>query len=143
MGCSGNSRFSEFFERGWRWESVAELRDDFVRYVKDIGCAPLAQPEDYGDPPAHRFALLVATYLGGMPHLTGISCTGAMWTPARFAAIGSGADFAYGAAQVLFSRGPLGFLHPEPDELVRLAVETAIVFDAGCGGEVVVERLRS
>jgi ATP-dependent protease HslVU (ClpYQ) peptidase subunit len=52
-----------------------------------------------------------------------------------FAAIGSGDEFAYGAWHAL--RG----LTLAPHGIVHAALEAACFFDAGCGGELVVERV--
>lgn len=50
--------------------------------------------------------------------------------PGRLWAEGSGRDLAIGAAHALAVCG----VPPSPDEILRRALETAIMFDVGCGG---------
>lgn len=51
--------------------------------------------------------------------------------PDRLWAEGSGRDLAIGAAHVLLTRSAV----PAPAEVVSCAIETAVAFDIGCGGE--------
>jgi ATP-dependent protease HslVU (ClpYQ) peptidase subunit len=54
----------------------------------------------------------------------------------RFAAIGSGDDFAYGAAHALMA------LCVSREVVVRSALHAACTFDAACGGDLFIDHLR-
>lgn len=130
-GASGPDRIFEIMvAAAVGSETVEVLRDRLMAALKDGGWEPEAGRA--GDPPAYSFSVLAAR----AGELWCIAPEGSIWRPTwGFAAIGSGQDFAYGAAHALRGHGISG------DTIVRAAVSAAIEFRSDCGGEVVVESM--
>ncbi|GIW42098.1 MAG: hypothetical protein KatS3mg076_2675 [Candidatus Binatia bacterium] len=84
------------------------------------------------------FGDLDSTFLVVNPN--GIFCVESDMSVTQFRqyyAIGSGANYSLGALHVLYD--PEG----DPELLARRAVEAAIALDTGCGGEILLRRLRA
>ena len=153
IGGSSSSRFDEFWEDGsHQWGSVRVLRDEFLTFVKELGVEPHGEANDKGEPPAYGFSLLAAR----AAELWLISSNASLMQPAwGFAAVGSGQDFAYGAAHALLgTKMPIQALIGNPIEriekvgeicchggeaIVRAAVQAACAFRGDCGGEIDIE----
>lgn len=132
LGASGPDCIHEIVKKlGDNLDQAAELRDAIMAGLKTGGWETERQDRG-GDPPAFGMAVLAAR----PGELFGIAPDGCIWEPDwGFAAIGSGQDFAYGAAWSL-KGGLVG-----PASLVTDAVRAAIAFHCGCGGDVVVESI--
>jgi ATP-dependent protease HslVU (ClpYQ) peptidase subunit len=88
-----------------------------------------------GGPPMYGFDLLIASPAGVW------NCDGdgsIIKAPeGEFVAIGSGSSYAYGAWHALHDR----WVSNDSDAQLNYAIEAAIRYDTGCGGEIFVKRL--
>ena len=132
IGMSGSDRHHEFVPRAAGFENVEEIRDRLMNHARTIGSDGV---QEKGEPAGYHVSLLAAR----AGELYAISGDGCIWRPAwGFAAVGSGQDYAYGAAHALLcGRDPSLFVTGE--DVVRKAVEAACAFRGDCGGEIDIE----
>ena len=133
IGHSGNETALALLQR--KGGAISETDDPYE--VVDI-MQSLYKEADYkrrtddDGAPDYSQAAILAT----RSEIWAVSPDGSVWRPAwGFAAVGSGQDYAYGAAFVLH-KGNMG-----GEALVRMAIYAACEFDTGCGGEVRVIRV--
>jgi ATP-dependent protease HslVU (ClpYQ) peptidase subunit len=130
-GVAGADRFHEFrFLVGSSVEKITTFRDQFFAWVKEW-----TGPATQGTPPYYyELDLIVAR----RDELWSIAGNGCIWSPDDgFCAIGSGGDFAYGAAYA-YGLAPL-----RSDEtailMVKHTIQAAMKYRQDCGGEVDIE----
>lgn len=90
---------------------------------------------DHNGPPCYEQDLIIAT----KSEVFSVAGNGIVAAPDHgFAAVGSGDDFAYGAAYAIMSvaQGAIS-----GDVICRVAVEAACQYSSDCGGKIVVEKV--
>lgn len=114
-------------------QAIAEASDPYhvIEIMQGIyGDADYRRRPDEDGAPDYEQACVLATARA----VWGVGSDGSLWEPKwGFVAIGSGQDYAYGAATVLHQGGM------PADIVLRFAIRAACEFETGCGGEVRVE----
>lgn len=129
IGISGMPRIAEFCETGSdrNWSSICDIRDGLTGWLQSLGAIPYEGDEYKGGIPSFCYDLLAAR--GN--DLYEINCDGTIDRIDEFAAIGEGREIGYGVFHALKK------VHShQPAFIVRTAVEAAIRFCSGCGGEI-------
>ncbi|HVN64767.1 MAG TPA: hypothetical protein VMT58_09035, partial [Candidatus Binataceae bacterium] len=123
VALAGADLYQEFCAGFPAFDRVEVFRDFLIEFVKQNGRTPIA---DIGEPDAWNLSVVV----GRRGELFVITGNGSIWKPAwGFVAIGSGQDYAYGAARVLVGQGVVHGM-----QIVNTALEVACEFCTNCGG---------
>jgi len=115
--------------------SPQRFRDNLWEHLRERGWE--RESNRGGEAAGYNVQIIVAAAEG----LWGIVGDGTIWQPqCNFIAIGSGQDFAYGAAMALMANSNYSD-DRDAEHLLRTCCRIACEFRSDCGGEIVVEKL--